>query len=95
MKGLSIVGVILLTISGILFYFTTDFAIEKITMSHVMGILGGIGIGLFIGGIIGYLSKAAAIKRVQEKQVLEKLRNDKYELQQKVNQQQEAQKQTM
>ena len=50
MRGLSIVGVILLAISGMLFYFTTDFAVEKITMSHVMGILGGIGIGLFIGG---------------------------------------------
>ena len=67
MRGLSIVGVILLAISGMLFYFTTDFAVEKITMSHVMGILGGIGIGLFIGGIVGYISKGSAIKREQEK----------------------------
>ena len=88
MRGLSIVGVILLAISGVLFYFTTDFAVEKITMSHVMGILGGIGIGLFIGGIVGYISKGSAIKREQEKKIIEKLKNDKYELQQKVNQQQ-------
>ena len=89
MKGLSIVGIILLAVSGMLFYFTTDFAVEKITMSHVMGILGGLGIGLFIGGIVGYVSKGSAIKREQEKKVIERLKNDKYELQQKVNQQKE------
>ena len=89
MKGLSIVGIILLAVSGMLFYFTTDFAVEKITMSHVMGILGGIGIGLFIGGIVGYVSKGSAIKREQEKKVIERLKNDRYELQQKVNQQKE------
>lgn len=89
MKGLSIVGIILLAVSGMLFYFTTDFAVEKITMSHVMGMLGGIGIGLFIGGIVGYVSKGSAIKREQEKKVIERLKNDKYELQQKVNQQKE------
>jgi hypothetical protein len=89
MKGLSIVGIILLAVSGMLFYFTTDFAVEKITMSHVMGMLGGIGIGLFIGGVIGYVSKGYAIKREQEKKVIERLKNDKYELQQKVNQQKE------
>ena len=89
MKGLSIVGIILLAVSGMLFYFTTDFAVEKITMSHVMGMLGGIGIGLFIGGGMGYVSKGYAIKREQEKKVIERLKNDKYELQQKVNQQKE------
>ena len=89
MKGLSIVGIILLAVSGMLFYFTTDFAVEKITMSHVMGMLGGIGIGLFIGGVIGYVSKGYAIKREQEKKVIERLKNAKYELQQKVNQQKE------
>lgn len=89
MKGLSIVGIILLAVSGMLFYFTTDFAVEKITMSHVMGMLGGIGIGLFIGGVVGYVSKGYAIKREQEKKVIERLKNDKYELQQKVNQQKE------
>ena len=89
MKGLSLVGIILLAVSGMLFYFTTDFAVEKITMSHVMGMLGGIGIGLFIGGVVGYVSKGYAIKREQEKKVIERLKNDKYELQQKVNQQKE------
>lgn len=87
MKALSIVGLILLAISGGLFYIETDFLLVNITMSHFMGIMGGIGIGLFIGGIVGYISKGSAIKREKEKQRIAQLQNEKYELQQKVNQQ--------
>lgn len=86
MKGLTLVGTILLGISGLLFYITTDFLVEKITMSHIMGIMGGIGIGLIIGGIVGYISKGSAIKQEKIKEQIAKLQNDKYELQQKVNQ---------
>lgn len=88
MKGLTIVGIILLAISGVLFYFSTDFVVEKITISHIMGIMGGIGIGLIIGGIVGYISKGSAIKREETKKKIEALQNEKYKLQQKVNQQQ-------
>lgn len=88
MKGLTIVGIVLLIISGILFFVDTDFVLEKITMSHIMGIMGGIGVGLIIGGIVGYISKGSAVKRDIEKQRIEKLQNEKYQLQQKVNQQQ-------
>lgn len=87
MKALSIVGLILLTISGVLFYVETDFLLVNITMSHLMGIMGGIGIGLFIGGIVGYISKGNALKRAKEKETMIQLQNEKYELQQKVNQQ--------
>lgn len=87
MKGLSIVGAILLAISGVLFYFSTDFVLEKITMSHMMGIMGGIGIGLIIGGIVGYISKGDAMKQAELKRKMEELQNEKYVLQQKVNQQ--------
>lgn len=86
MRGLTLVGVILLGISGLLFYITTDFLVEKITMSHIMGMMGGIGIGLIIGGIVGYISKGSAIKQEKIKEKIAKLENDKYELQQKVNQ---------
>lgn len=86
MKGLTLVGAILLGISGLLFYITTDFLVEKITMSHIMGIMGGVGIGLIIGGIVGYVSKGSAIKQEEIKRQIAKLQNDKYELQQKVNQ---------
>lgn len=87
MKGLTLVGVILLGISGVLFYVTTDFLVEKFTMSHIMGIMGGVGIGLIIGGIVGYISKGMAIKQEEIKRKMAQLQNDKYELQQKVNQQ--------
>lgn len=87
MKGLTIVGVILLTISGVLFYLTTDFLVERITISHLMGVMAGIGIGLFAGGIVGYVSKGSAVKRERERERIAKLQNEKYELQQKVKQQ--------
>lgn len=86
MKGLTLVGAILLGISGLLFYITTDFLVEKITMSHIMGIMGGVGIGLIIGGIVGYVSKGSAIKEEEIKRQIAKLQSDKYELQQKVHQ---------
>ena len=63
MKSLLIVGGILLLISGAMFYYSTDFLLEKITMSHMMGVMGGIGIGLIIGGIVGYISKGSAIRK--------------------------------
>lgn len=87
MRGLTIVGVILLTISGVLFYLTTDFLVERITISHLMGVMAGIGIGLFAGGIVGYVSKGSAVKRERERERIAKLQNEKYELQQKVKQQ--------
>lgn len=40
---------------------------EKIGLSHFMGIMGGIGIGLIIGGIIGYTSKGKSLKAEQQK----------------------------
>jgi hypothetical protein len=52
MKSLSIVGIILLILSVLLFYLTTDFDVEQLKLSHLMGILGGVGIGLIFGGVI-------------------------------------------
>ncbi|MDO4763265.1 MAG: hypothetical protein Q4A00_02660 [Flavobacteriaceae bacterium] len=89
MKSLAIVGSILLAISGALFYTTTDFLVEKFKMSHIMGIMGGIGIGLIIGGIVGYISKGTAIKHEKTKQKIAELQNEKYKLQQQINQQEE------
>jgi hypothetical protein len=42
-----------------------------------MGIMGGIGIGLIIGGIVGYLSKGKAIKNEQKKKEIEALLKEK------------------
>lgn len=77
MKSISFIGLILLALSGLLFYLTTDFAIDKFTLSHFMGILGGIGIGLLIGGMAGYVSKGSAIKADQKRRELEQLRKEK------------------
>lgn len=80
MKGISITGLILLAVSALLFYLTTDFTVNKIEISHVMGVMGGIGIGLIIGGMIGYVSKGSAIKAEQQRRELKQLQKDKEEL---------------
>lgn len=81
MKSISITGLILLAVSALLFYLTTDFAVEQIKLSHVMGIMGGIGIGLIIGGMVGYLSKGTAIKEEQRRKEFKQLQKEKEELQ--------------
>ncbi|TXF75864.1 lipopolysaccharide assembly protein LapA domain-containing protein [Chryseobacterium sp.] len=80
MKSLTTVGFVLLAIASILFYLTTDFLIDKFTLSHVMGILGGIGIGLIIGGMVGYMSKGSAMKEDQRRKELLQLKKEKAEL---------------
>lgn len=85
MRSLWIIGIILLGISAVLFYISTDFYLERVTMSHIMGVMGGIGIGLIIGGIVGYVSKGSAIKREETKKKIAELQDEKYQLQQQVN----------
>jgi hypothetical protein len=80
MKSISITGLILLAISVLLFYLTTDFAVEQIKLSHIMGIMAGVGIGLIIGGMVGYLSKGSAIKEEQKRKEFKQLQKDKEEL---------------
>lgn len=80
MKSISFVGLILLLVSGLLFYLTTDFALEKFTLSHVMGIMAGIGIGLIFGGMVGYVSKGSAIRAEQKRREIEQLRREKAQL---------------
>jgi uncharacterized membrane-anchored protein YhcB (DUF1043 family) len=45
-----------------------------------MGIMGGIGIGLIIGGLVGYVSKGSAIKQEQKRKEYKQLQKDKEEL---------------
>lgn len=77
MKSLSIIGLVLLGLSAFLYYLTADFSIDKLTLPHIMGIMAGIGIGLIIGGMVGYLSKGTAIKREQKKKEIETLKKEK------------------
>lgn len=76
MKSLTIVGISLVAVSALLFYLTTDFDVEKLNLSHFMGILGGIGIGLIIGGIFGYISKGNAIKIKEKNKEIQKLQEE-------------------
>ena len=80
MKSLSIVGIILLILSVLLFYLTTDFDVEQLKLSHLMGILGGVGIGLIFGGVVGYVSKGSAMKAEQKRKEFLKLQQEKIEL---------------
>ena len=40
----------------------------------LMGILAGIGIGLIIGGIVGYVSKGTALKQEEKRREIKQLR---------------------
>ncbi|MHA6696555.1 hypothetical protein [Chryseobacterium sp. A321] len=83
MKSLSLVGVILLVIATFLFYLTTDFAVEQIKLSHIMGIMAGIGLGLIFGGMVGYVSKGTALKQEQKRREFKQLQKEKLELERK------------
>lgn len=85
MKSISIIGMILLAVSALLFYLTTDFTVEKITISHVMGVMAGIGIGLIFGGMIGYVSKGSAIKEEAKRKEFKQLQKEKEELEKQAN----------
>ena len=80
MKSLLITGITLLLISAFLFYFSTGYRIDEITPSHFMGVLGGIGIGLIIGGVVGYVSKGSSVKAQQKRKAMEQLQKEKVEI---------------
>ena len=80
MKSLLITGITLLCISALLFYFSTGYNLEEVQPSHFMGVLGGIGIGLIIGGIVGYASKGSSIKAEQKRKELQRLQQEKIEI---------------
>lgn len=80
MKNLTLTGIILLLISALLFYFTTNFELEEIKLSHFMGVMAGIGIGLILGGIIGYVSKGSSVKAEQKRKEIMQLQQEKLEL---------------
>jgi membrane-bound ClpP family serine protease len=81
MKNLTIIGLVLLALSILLFYLTANnFTVNDLGMPHIMGILGGIGIGLIIGGMVGYVSKGSAIKEEQRRKEFAQLQKEKQEL---------------
>jgi hypothetical protein len=50
----------------------------------MMGVMGGIGIGLIIGGIVGYISKGSAIREEEKRKQFAQLQKQNKELEKKV-----------
>lgn len=84
MKSIIFTGIILLLASVGLFYlFADSFDVKGLETSHVIGMMSGVGVGLIIGGIVGYVSKGTAIKEAKKKAELKKLRKEKEALEKK------------
>lgn len=76
MKSLVVIGIILLGLGALLFYLN-DMAID---LRVIYGALSGIGIGLIIGGLVGYVSKGNAVKEAQLRKEFKTLQQEKAEL---------------
>ena len=83
MRSITLIGIILLLVATFLFYLTTDFSVEQLKLSHMMGIMAGIGLGLIFGGMVGYVSKGSAIKEEKKRREFKQLQKDKLELEKK------------
>ncbi|WP_027375900.1 hypothetical protein [Kaistella palustris] len=75
MKNLTFVGALLLGLAFLLYYMLPEFSVVKLfEPMNLMGILAGIGIGLILGGIVGYVSKGTALREAEKKKELQRLR---------------------
>lgn len=80
MKNLSFFGVVILAIGATLYYFNQP--IDKLPL--IIGILCGVGLGLILGGIIGYISKGSAIKEKLQREEFQKIQQEREELKRQV-----------
>ncbi len=81
MKNLTFIGFILLALAFLLYYMLPEFSMVKLFEPlNLMGILAGIGIGLIIGGIVGYVSKGSSLKEEEKRRELKQLRKEKEDL---------------
>lgn len=81
MKNLTFIGILLLALAFLLYYITPNFSVVKLFEPiNLMGILAGIGIGLILGGLVGYVSKGSAIREAEKKKEIKQLRKEKEEL---------------
>lgn len=78
MKNLTLIGIILLALAFLLYYLMPQFSFIKLFEPiNLMGILAGIGIGLIIGGLVGYLSKSSAIRKENQRKKYVQLQKEK------------------
>ena len=81
MKNLTFIGIILLALAFLLYYLNPNFkAINLFEPLTLMGILAGIGIGLIVGGLVGYVSKGSSIKESNRKKQYAQLQREKVAL---------------
>ena len=81
MKSLTLIGFIMLGLAAILFYANSSFTFIKLFEPiTLMGIFAGVGIGLIIGGIVGYVSKGTAMKEEQKRKELKRMQKERSEL---------------
>ena len=81
MKNLTFIGFLLLGLAFLLYYLQPQFsAVKLFEPMTLMGILAGIGIGLIIGGIVGYSSKSSAVRADLKRKELKQLRQEKEDL---------------
>lgn len=81
MKNLTFIGLLLLFLAFVLYYFLPEFSIIRLfEPMSLMGILAGVGIGLIIGGIVGYVSKGSALKKEQKEKEFKQLKKEKEEV---------------
>lgn len=81
MKNLTFIGFLLLGLAFLLYYLQPQFSVVKLfEPMNLMGILAGIGIGLILGGIVGYVSKGSALRAEEKKRELKQLRKEKEDL---------------
>lgn len=75
MKNLHFIGFLLLGLAFLLYYMLPQFSVVKLfEPMNLMGILAGIGIGLIIGSIVGYVSKGTALKEEEKRREFKHLR---------------------
>lgn len=78
MKNLTFIGIILLALAFLLYYLMPQFSFIKLFEPlNLMGILAGIGIGLIIGGLVGYLSKGSSIRKENQRKDYAQLQKEK------------------
>lgn len=78
MKNLTFVGIILLALAFLLYYINPNFkTIDLFEPQNLMGILAGVGIGLIVGGLVGYLSKGSNIRKENQRNNYVQLQKEK------------------
>ncbi len=76
MRSITFIGIVLLAVGLLIYYFTGTVVFTQV----LIGGLCGVGIGLIIGGMVGYVSKGNAVKAEARRQEFRRLQQENAEL---------------